>query len=99
MITELCVVIIQSIFLREYLHGILKKISILKLLISIIPATIVSIILKYTLHLGVFVVLVITCIAFFGIYAILLLIQKEPLVIEVFDTLTNKLSKFLKLKT
>lgn len=99
MITELCVVIIQSIFLREYLYGILKKISILKLLISIIPATIVSIILKYTLHLGVFVVLVITCIAFFGIYAILLLIQKEPLVIEVFDTLTNKLSKFLKLKT
>lgn len=86
-LAELCVVIIQCFFLRNFLRTIVKEVSVKKTLISILAAGIVVVFIDriFLVRLGIssLLILIITVAVFFSIYFISLLLLKEPFAEQV----------------
>lgn len=79
---ELLVLFVQCIFLREFLKKIVRDMGIWKLCAALIPAGIGSVLVSVLVSGGVFVTLVVSSITFLGIYGVLLLVLRYPLVID-----------------
>lgn len=90
-IAEMSVALVQLYFLKDFIIPILKSLDIGKMIISLVIATLGTIGISFYLELGAFFTLVITASVFFSIYVIALLVQKEELLTEIFQTLFSKI--------
>lgn len=82
-VAELLVLVVQCIYLRDDLLGIVKQVSWGKILVATVFASVAGIILKISIELSAFFMLAISATAFFGVYGIVLLITKEKFVTEI----------------
>lgn len=92
LLAELVVLVVQCIYLRESLSSILKSVSIGKTLIALITASVVVIFLKMNLTMIPFGVICIAGIVFYGVYGLLLLVMKEPFVMEMWGMVIGRVS-------
>lgn len=81
LVAEIVVFIVQYISLHKEVEGIFRSIRYLEIFIAIVLGSLGCIWVK-NLHFGDFITLVISSICFFGVYMIVLIIFKEPLLAE-----------------
>lgn len=77
---ELTVLTVQCWYLRERIKAHIRDISLFKTAISLFTAAVCGILLKYFLHFSPFVMLCCSAVLFFGVYAAMLFVLKEPFV-------------------
>ena len=88
---ELVVLVVQCIYLRDLLTGLMKDIDLKKILIALACAGIVGVLLHVNINMQsaslimALAVLGGEAVVFFGIYGGLLLLMKEPIVMEILD--------------
>ncbi len=82
---ELVVLIIQCVYLKDMLKGLLTDVRVGKVAFALAAASILSVLLKTSADLGPFVTMLIAAFLFFGSYGGLLLAMKDPLVTEIAD--------------
>lgn len=88
---ELAVLVVQCIYLRDLLTGLMKDIDLKKILIALACAGIVGVLLHVNINMQsaslimALAVLGGEAVVFFGIYGGLLLLMKEPIVMEILD--------------
>ena len=90
LMAELIVFVVQCVYLREMLGKLVKKISIRENVLAAIASSAVLFLTKQILINGtsamqVFVNLVITAVVFFGVYGVVLLLQKEKFTVEMME--------------
>lgn len=90
LMAELIVFVVQCVYLREMLEKLVKKISIRENVLAAIASSAVLFLTKQILTNGtsamqVFVNLVITAVVFFGVYGVVLLLQKEKFAVEMME--------------
>ncbi|MEF9999210.1 MAG: flippase [Lachnospiraceae bacterium] len=86
MIAELVVLIIQCYYLQDILHVLRRDINLRKISVALICGSGVAILVKHYLVGSPFLVLCVSAVGFFGVYAIMLLVQKETIALEVLQT-------------
>ena len=89
---EFVVLVVQYHVLRKEVTPIFRKLPYGKVLAALVLASLASL---WTKRMGVhaFIILVISAILFMGIYALFLVITKEPMMQEIIATLSNKLKR------
>lgn len=96
LIAEIVVWIVQFIYLKDHVKEAYVRINYFSILIALVFGTLGSVWFKL-LGFGNFITLFISAILFFGIYALVLSLAKEPLVLEiegqVFGRIMNKLKR------
>lgn len=96
---ELVVLVVQCIYLKDMLKGLIKNISFGKILIAVAVATGGAFGIQSVVHfsantfLQLFIALAMEAVVFFGIYGGLLMLMKEPLVLEIVNTRLNMIFK------
>ena len=96
MIAEFVVFVVQFRFLKDEVKDAFKRIHYGRILIAILLSSIGSLWIKHFL-VGNFKVLVMSAVAYFGIYGIVLLLFREEMVVEIVDTvIKNVLRVFRK---
>lgn len=90
---EAVVLIIQCIYLKEMLHGLLKDIPFAKIAVALVSASVLAVILNSATDFSPFVTMAVSAVLFFGVYGGLLLLMKEPLVLEIKDMGINLLRR------
>lgn len=96
---ELVVLVVQCIYLKDMLKGLIKNISFGKILIAVAVATGGAFGIQSVVHfsantfLQLFIALAMEAVVFFGIYGGLLMLMKEPLVLEIVNTGLNMIFK------
>lgn len=93
LLAELVVLVVQCVYLKDTLSKVLGQISLGKTLAALTAAGIVGGVLKMQLDMSSFVVICITAVAFYGVFGIVLLLQKEPFVMEMWDMVKNMFYK------
>lgn len=96
LIAEFVVFVVQFRFLKDEVKDAFKRIHYGRILIAILLSSIGSLWIKHFL-VGNFKVLVMSAVAYFGIYGIVLLLFREEMVVEIVDTvIKNVLRVFRK---
>lgn len=90
-VAEGIVLIMQCVYLKEILSGLFKDIHFGKIGGSLVTASVLSVLLKSFTSFTPFGTMAIAAIVFFGSYGGLLLLMKEPLVVEIKDMGLNLL--------
>lgn len=93
LLTEIGVLLVQLYYLRNMLAEILKEVQIGKIIMCNFISMIVVILAKNIVFSSVFLQLLFTATIFFGVYGILLIITKEPLITTYWLSLINKLKR------
>lgn len=93
LLAELVVLVVQCVYLKDTLSKVVGQISLGKTLAALTAAGIVGGVLKMQLDMPSFVVICITAVAFYGVFGIVLLLQKEPFVMEMWDMVKNMFYK------
>lgn len=93
LVAELVVLVVQGVYLRDTLKEVMSQMSFRKTLLALSAAGVVAWILKVNLRIQPFLIICITGIAFFGIYGVVLLLQKEAFVMEMWNMVKNMLIK------
>lgn len=96
LMAELLVLIIQCIFLKERLRGMLKDIQYWKILLGAIASVVVGRMVQVMTGFGTFLTLCVSAILFFGTYGIVLLLLKERFVTEIWKSVFGKIGKVKK---
>ena len=89
---EFAVLVVQYIALRSEVRGAFLDIHYFKIFAALIPAVLSAVWVSH-LQIGTFWLLVFAAILFFGLYGIVLLLLKEPLVKEIVFGLLSKLKR------
>lgn len=89
---EAAVLVVQYVALKKDMSKIFKTIHYWKILLGIGLGVVASI-WVINLKLGDFITLVVSALLFFGVYGILLLTTKEPLVVELIEQVVVKTAK------
>lgn len=92
---ELIVLIVQSCYLHDEVLSILKQLSLKQIFISAAVGTALALFLHHTLSFHPFFNLLFSAVAFFAVYFGLLLLQKEPFIM---DSMVPIFQRFLKKK-
>jgi len=92
LVAEIVVWIVQYIYLRKQIKDAYKNIRYGVLILALFLGSIASFGVKKVLS-GSFVILLISAILFFGVYFIVLTIEKEPLIYQIEESLLTKLKK------
>lgn len=92
-IAEALVLAVQIWFLRKRLKSIWRKVSFRHLIVGIIPALGAGFAIFYLVDLHSVFRLIISACAFFGLYFVALLIQKEPFLTGTITSIKNKVLK------
>lgn len=92
---EAAVLVVQYVALKKDMSKIFKTIHYWKILLGIGLGVVASI-WVINLKLGDFITLVVSALLFFGVYGILLLTTKEPLVVELIEQVVVKTAKKIK---
>lgn len=82
---EAVVLVMQFVYLKDMLVGLLKDIQYGKIIIALICAGILAILLQWHTDLNPMVTMIAAAALFFGSYGSLLLMMKEPFVVELKD--------------
>lgn len=90
LIAEFVVFVVQYHALRKEISAIFKEIYYSRIIIALVLGSAASIWVKF-LDVGNFLTLVISSILFFSMYGMVLLITKEPLILEIFDQMIEKI--------
>ncbi len=101
LVAELVVLLVQTWVLRNSGFGLLKSVPIWKIVTVVGGSSLACVGVKYLCNSSLplegavfwFVVLALTACVFFGLYAVLLLVMKEDLFIEVIGNIVNKVKK------
>ena len=94
-IAEIVVLLTQIYYINKYIKIEYDKIKIGHIIISTIISTFVIIPLKF-LEFNAFATLLLSSCLYFGLYIILLLYAKDPIVIGIKDDISNRLKRVLK---
>lgn len=89
-IAECSVTIVQFLFLKEFILPIFKKIHFVKISISIVLATLLTIALLTVIQLNVFWTLAVSASLFFVVYGISLFLQREEFIVEIWNLILSK---------
>ena len=90
LVDEFAVFVVQFYVLKDEILNTFRQIYYIKILIALSAGSIVSLWVKI-LNLGYFFSLVISSLLFLGAYGLVLLILKEELFLEIFNTVKNKI--------
>ena len=90
LVAEFAVFVVQFYALKDEILNTFRQIHYIKILIALSAGSIVSLWVKI-LNLGYFFSLVISSLLFGGAYGLVLLILKEELFLEIFNTIKNKI--------
>ncbi|NSK92222.1 hypothetical protein G5B03_08490 [Blautia massiliensis] len=90
LVAEFAVFVVQFYALKDEILNTFRQIHYIKILIALSVGSIVSLWVKI-LNLECFFSLVISSLLFFGAYGFVLLILKEELFVEIFNTIKNKI--------
>ena len=90
LVAEFAVFVVQFYALKDEILNTVRQIHYIKILIALSAGSIVSLWVKI-LNLGYFFSLVISSLLFWGVYGLVLLILKEELFLEIFNTIKNKI--------
>lgn len=85
LLAEALVLVVQCIYLRNMLGGVVKQMSIGKTLFALAAAGGAALVLKRSLEIAPFFLICVTGVVFFGVYGTLLLVMKEPFVVEMWE--------------
>lgn len=96
LIAELVVLLVQLFALRKEITGLFSEVHYIKILFATLLG-IGSSCWVIKLNLGNFVTLIISAFLFFGIYGIILLLMKEPIINEIWKQVINLLYKLVNL--
>lgn len=80
---EVVVLVVQVVFLKEIIGGVVREISIRKTLIALVPACVTVVLFKNNIALAPFLMMCVTVVIFYGIYGVMLLMQKEKFTMEM----------------
>lgn len=94
LVAEILVFIVQAIYVRNTISESFKSVNYLRLLVGIALGLVACCWVKQ-LDITYFLKLVISAVIYFGVYFGFLLITKEPMVKEVFDSCLGKIKKVL----
>lgn len=86
LLAEGMVLLIQCWFLRDVLWSYIRQVQCWKIVIALAVASVMTIPVKIWIDSGVFVTLLVSAIVFFGGYAVVLLLLKEPFVSEILNS-------------
>jgi len=89
LVAEIVVWIVQFITLRKEVASAYKQIRYTSIFIALLLSSVVSVRIK-TLDIGNFFTLVLSAVFFFGVYVFVLILLKEPLVLEIKTQLVDK---------
>ena len=89
---ETAVWIVQFYSLKNEVMQAYKRIPYFPICIALVMGSVAALFIK-TLSLGNFITLLISGCIFFGVYGILLILMKEPLVLEITEQLIAKIVK------
>lgn len=93
LLTEVVVLLYQSIILKKYISKIERKIGYIPILVGVTIGSIIAMPIKL-LRLSYFFTLFLSAIVFFGIYLIVVTITKEKLVFEIETQLISKIKSW-----
>ena len=85
-LAEGMVLMLQCWFLRDVLWSYIRQVQCWKIVIALAVASVMTIPVKIWIDSGVFVTLLVSAIVFFGGYAVVLLLLKEPFVSEILNS-------------
>ena len=85
LLAEGMVLLLQCWFLRDVLWSYIRQVQCWKIVIALAVASVMTIPVKIWIDSGVFVTLLVSAIVFFGGYAVVLLLLKEPFVSEILN--------------
>lgn len=86
LLAEGMVLLLQCWFLRDMLWSYIRQVQCWKIVIALAVASVMTIPVKIWIDSGVFVTLLVSAIVFFGGYAVVLLLLKEPFVSEILNS-------------
>lgn len=86
LLAEGMVLLLQCWFLRDVLWSYIRQVQCWKIVIALAVAFVMTIPVKIWIDSGVFVTLLVSAIVFFGGYAVVLLLLKEPFVSEILNS-------------
>jgi len=86
LLAEGMVLLLQCWFLRDVLWSYIRQVQCWKIVIALAVASVMTIPVKIWIDSGVFVTLLVSAIIFFGGYAVVLLLLKEPFVSEILNS-------------
>lgn len=86
LLAEGMVLLLQCWFLRDVLWSYIRQVQSWKIVIALAVASVMTIPVKIWIDSGVFVTLLVSAIVFFGGYAVVLLLLKEPFVSEILNS-------------
>lgn len=86
LLAEGMVLLLQCWFLRDVLWSYIRQVQCWKIVIALAVASVMTIPVKIWINSGVFVTLLVSAIVFFGGYAVVLLLLKEPFVSEILNS-------------
>lgn len=95
LIAEFVVFIIQFRFLKDEVKGAFKRIHYRRILVAILCGSIGGLWIKH-FFMGNFKVLVMSAVAYFGIYGIVLLLFREEMVVEIVDTIIKSVLRIFR---
>lgn len=86
LLAEGMVLLLQCWLLRDVLWSYIRQVQCWKIVIALAVASVMTIPVKIWIDSGVFVTLLVSAIVFFGGYAVVLLLLKEPFVSEILNS-------------
>ena len=92
LVAEFVVLIVQLIYIKDNVKYLYANQGYLKLILALLIASLAAICIKCALH-GIFIKRVVSAIAFFGLYVVVLYILKEEVVVENVRSAIGKIIK------
>lgn len=93
LMAEVLVLVVQCVYLRDQIGGMLKGIQFWKIITAAVFAAGAGIVIHIFTDFGVFLTLVVSAIAFFGVYGIVLLVLKEKIIMEIMQSVAGLFNK------
>lgn len=90
-VAELCVLLVQAIYLRKYIGQTWKMISIGNTVVPFAVSGVLAILLKLYLQTTLFWKLSISAIVYFGVYLVVFVLKRDPLICGQLDSVLRKL--------
>ena len=94
LMAEVVVFVVQYMALRDKLGAVFRKINYFKIFIAVILSLCASIWILW-MQFNTFFALMISAMCFFGVYAVVLIVLKEPLMLEILYTVKNKFGNLI----
>lgn len=90
---EAVVLAIQCVYLKDILREITREVSLWKVVLAAVLSAVAGILVKVSVDLGAFLMLLVSACVFFGVYGVVLLVTREKFVWEILDGYLGKLRK------